>query len=51
MSMNGKRPKSSPAHQVFKDLGNLGLLGLTKPVSTAAWGWTTYSMVMAETLV
>ena len=30
-----------PAHQVFKDLGNLGLLGLTKRWSTAAWGWTT----------
>ena len=30
-----------PAHQVFKRLGELGLLGLTKPRSTAAWRSTT----------
>ncbi|GAB1383309.1 hypothetical protein MASR1M50_16290 [Burkholderiales bacterium] len=40
-----------PAHQVFKDLGNLGLLGLTKPVEYGGMGLDySYSMVMAETL-
>jgi len=40
-----------PAHRVFKDLGNLGLLGLTKPVEYGGLGLDySYSMVMAETL-
>lgn len=40
-----------PAHQVFKGLGNLGLLGLTKPVEYGGMGLDySYSMVMAETL-
>ncbi len=40
-----------PAHQVFKRLGELGLLGLTKPVEYGGMGldWS-YSMVMAEAL-
>jgi citronellyl-CoA dehydrogenase len=40
-----------PAHEVFKKLGNLGFLGLTKPVEYGGSGldWS-YSMVMAETL-
>src|SRR5438105_15587133 len=40
-----------PAHEVFKKLGNLGLLGLTKPEAYGGAGldWS-YSMVMAETL-
>ena len=40
-----------PAHQVFKGLGELGLLGLTKPVEYGGMGLDySYSMVMAETL-
>ena len=40
-----------PAHEVFKKLGNLGLLGLTKPEAFGGAGldWS-YAMVMAETL-
>jgi len=40
-----------PAHEVFKKLGNLGLLGLTKPEAYggAALDYS-YSMVMAEAL-
>ena len=40
-----------PAHDVFKKLGDLGFLGLTKPVEYGGSGldWS-YSMVMAETL-
>ena len=40
-----------PAHQVFKGLGQLGLLGLTKPEAFggAALDYS-YSMLMAETL-
>ena len=40
-----------PAHEVFKKLGNLGLLGLTKPEAYGGAGldWS-YGMVMAETL-
>ncbi len=43
--------KAFPAHAVFKQLGALGLLGLTKPVEYggAALDWS-YAMVMAETL-
>ncbi len=40
-----------PAHQVFKGLGELGLLGLTKPIEYGGMGLDySYSMVMAETL-
>ncbi len=40
-----------PAHQVFKGLGDLGLLGLTKPVEYGGMGLDySYSMLMAETL-
>ena len=40
-----------PAHQVFKGLGDLGLLGLTKPAEYGGAGLDySYSMVMAETL-
>ena len=41
-----------PAHEVFKKLGDLGLLGLTKPEAYGGSGLDySYSMVMAETLV
>jgi citronellyl-CoA dehydrogenase len=40
-----------PAHQVFKGLGKLGLLGLTKPEQYGGAGLDySYSMAMAETL-
>ena len=40
-----------PAHQVFKGLGDLGLLGLTKPEAYGGAGLDySYGMVMAETL-
>ena len=40
-----------PAHEVFKKLGNLGLLGLTKPEAYGGAGLDySYSVVMAETL-
>ncbi|MEX8193472.1 acyl-CoA dehydrogenase family protein [Comamonas guangdongensis] len=40
-----------PAHQVFKGLGNLGLLGLTKPEAFGGAGLDySYSLMMAETL-
>ena len=40
-----------PAHEVFKKLGNLGLLGLTKPEEYGGAGldWS-FAMAMAETL-
>jgi citronellyl-CoA dehydrogenase len=40
-----------PAHQVFKGLGDLGLLGVTKPVEYGGLGldWS-YAAVMCETL-
>jgi citronellyl-CoA dehydrogenase len=40
-----------PAHQVFKGLGDLGLLGVTKPVEYGGLGldWS-YGAVVAETL-
>ena len=40
-----------PAHEVFKGLGNLGLLGVTKPVEYGGMGldWS-YGAVVAETL-
>ena len=40
-----------PAHQVFKGLGELGLLGLTKPEAFGGAGLDySYAMLMAETL-
>jgi citronellyl-CoA dehydrogenase len=40
-----------PAHQVFKQLGDLGLLGLTKPEAFGGAGLDySYSVVMAEAL-
>lgn len=40
-----------PAHQVFKGLGDLGLLGLTKPEAYGGSGLDySYSLMMAETL-
>jgi citronellyl-CoA dehydrogenase len=40
-----------PAHEVFKKLGDLGLLGLTKPESFGGAGLDySYSVVMAEAL-
>ncbi|MBC7467967.1 MAG: acyl-CoA dehydrogenase family protein [Ramlibacter sp.] len=40
-----------PAHEVFKKMGNLGLLGLTKPEAYGGSGLDfSYSLAMAETL-
>jgi citronellyl-CoA dehydrogenase len=40
-----------PAHEVFKKMGNLGLLGLTKPEAYGGAGLDySYSMAMAEAL-
>jgi citronellyl-CoA dehydrogenase len=40
-----------PAHEVFKKMGNLGLLGITKPTEYGGMGLDySYSMVMAEGL-
>ena len=40
-----------PAHEVFKKLGNLGLLGLTKPEAFGGAGLDySYAVAMAETL-
>ena len=40
-----------PAHEVFKKLGNLGLLGLTKPAAHGGAGLDySYSLAMAEAL-
>lgn len=40
-----------PAHQVFKKMGNLGLLGLCRPVEYGGLGLDySFSMAMAETL-
>ncbi len=40
-----------PAHEVFKKLGDLGMLGLTKPVQYGGAGLDySFSMVMAEAL-
>jgi citronellyl-CoA dehydrogenase len=51
MSTNGRRPRSFPAHELFKKLGNLGLLGLTKPEAYGGAGLDySYAVAMAETL-
>ena len=40
-----------PAHEVFRKLGDLGLLGLTKPIEYGGMGLDySYSVAMAETL-
>ena len=40
-----------PAHEVFKGLGDLGMLGLTKPVEYGGAGLDySFSMIMAESL-
>ncbi len=40
-----------PAHELFKKLGSLGFLGLTKPVDYGGQGLDySYAMVMAEEL-
>ena len=40
-----------PAHQVFKQMGDLGLLGLTKPVEDGGQGLDySYGAVLAEAL-
>ena len=40
-----------PAHEVFKKLGNLGLLGLTKPEAYGGAGLDySYALAMAEAL-
>ena len=40
-----------PAHQVFRPMGELGLLGLTKPVEDGGIGLDySYGAVLAETL-
>ncbi|BDB69437.1 acyl-CoA dehydrogenase family protein [Comamonas thiooxydans] len=46
-----EREEIFPAHQVFKGLGDLGLLGLTKPEAYGGSGLDySYSLMMAETL-
>ncbi|MDN4588147.1 acyl-CoA dehydrogenase [Xenophilus aerolatus] len=46
-----ERAEIFPAHQVFKRLGELGMLGLTKPVEDGGSGLDySYGAVMAETL-
>ena len=46
-----EKAEQFPAHEVFKKLGDLGLLGLTKPEAYGGAGLDySYSMVFAETL-
>ena len=46
-----EKAEQFPAHEVFKKLGDLGLLGLTKPEAYGGMGLDySYAMVMAETL-
>ena len=46
-----EKAEQFPAHEVFKKLGDLGLLGLTKPEAYGGTGLDySYAMVMAETL-
>ncbi len=46
-----EKAEQFPAHEVFKKLGDLGLLGLTKPEAYGGSGLDySYAMVMAETL-
>src|SRR5688500_889050 len=46
-----EREETFPAHQVFRQMGELGLLGLTKPEENggSALDWS-YAAVLAETL-
>ena len=46
-----EREEKFPAHALFRKMGNLGLLGLTKPVEFGGMGLDySYSAVMAEAL-
>ncbi len=46
-----EKAEQFPAHEVFRKLGDLGLLGLTKPEAYGGAGLDySYAMVMAETL-
>ncbi len=46
-----EKAEQFPAHEVFKKLGDLGLLGLTKPEAYGGAGLDySYAMVMAESL-
>ncbi|MBS0338288.1 MAG: acyl-CoA dehydrogenase family protein [Proteobacteria bacterium] len=46
-----EKAEQFPAHEVFKKLGDLGMLGLTKPEAYGGAGLDySYAMVMAETL-
>lgn len=46
-----EKAETFPAHQVFKRLGDLGFLGLTKPIENGGSGLDfSYGAVMAETL-
>jgi citronellyl-CoA dehydrogenase len=46
-----EKAETFPAHALFKKMGDLGLLGLTKPTEYGGMGLDyTYSVVMAETL-
>ena len=50
-STNGRRPSSFPSHELFKKLGNLGFLGLNKPVEFGGQGLDySYALMMAEEL-
>ncbi len=49
--MNGRRPIIFPAHELFKKLGDLGFLGLNKPVEFGGQGLDySYALMMAEEL-
>jgi alkylation response protein AidB-like acyl-CoA dehydrogenase len=49
--MNGRRPAIFPAHELFKKLGDLGLLGIKYDTAYGGMGLDfSYSMVMAEAL-
>lgn len=46
-----EKAETFPAHELFKKMGDLGLLGLTKPTEYGGMGLDyTYSVVMAEAL-
>ena len=51
MSTNGRRRSIFPAHELFKKLGDLGFLGLNKPVEFGGQGLDySYALMMAEEL-